>query len=792
MGKEEKKKKKKKAVSPRRRRIKLAFKIFILVFLLLILVAGIVFYFKYGKDIFRLQSEAKDIVAQSSEETFKMDQTSFVYDSKGEVIAKLKGSKDINYVSINDIPKYAREAVISIEDKSFASHGGIDISANIRAVVALVKNKGEIKQGASTITQQLARNMFLTFDQTWQRKVKEIFVAVELEKKYTKMQILEYYLNNIYFANGYYGIQSASRGYFSKDINELSLSQITFLLSIPNNPTLYNPVEKMENTLKRRDRILDQMLADGKISEKECNDAKNEKIKLKREKIEKQTYVDSFVLFCATESLMEANGFEFKYKFDSDDEKDTYDKEYSEQYSQCQQDLYSKGYNIYTSIDTDKQGKLQETLDDKLSNFTDVTEDGIYKMQGSAVCIDNSTGRVVAIVGGREQKDVTSYLNRGYQSYRQPGSTIKPLIDYLPALQSGYTADSIVVDKKIPDGPSNSDGRYLGSITIRTAVEKSRNTVAYQLFDKLNPYVCMSNLYNMEFKKLDKSDYLNTASIGGFTNGVSPLEMASGFATIENDGKFRKPTCIIKIVDYDNNEIVSDTVKEKQVYQTNACYEMTDILEGVLTRGTGRGYSLKNMSSAGKTGTTNGNKDGWFVGYTPYYTTSVWVGYDIPKQLSGLAGGSYPLYIWNKFMNEIHEGLENVPFPEYHSSETKKDTEETEEPEETLEPTEEVEPTEEPESTEEPDVTIEPTQPADVEDDQSGNNQDDDNSDQDDVVSPPTEEPVKTTKPTIAPTVKPTKAPSTQAPSDNDEDDTSGDSAKDPNVNQGTNPDTNQ
>lgn len=775
MGKEKKNKKKKKAISPLRRRIKLAFKIFILVLLLLILVAGTIFYVKYGKDIFRLQAEAKELVIESSEDTFKQDQTSIVYDTKGDVIAKLKGTKDINYVSIEQIPEYARQAVISIEDKSFASHGGIDLSANVRAVISLVKNKGEVKQGASTITQQLARNMFLTFDQTWERKVKEIFVAIELEKKYTKMQILEYYMNNIYFANGYYGIQSASRGYFSKDVNELSLSQIAFLVAIPNNPSLYDPVEHKDNTIKRRDRILYQMYSDGKITDKEYNDATKESIKLNREKIEKQTSVNSYVLHSATEALMEANGFEFKYKFDNDEEKDAYNNAYSEQYSSCQQDLYSKGYSIYTSIDVDIQSKLQKILDDKLSGFTDKTDEGIYKMQASSVCIDNKTGRVVAIVGGREQKDVTTYLNRGYQAYRQPGSTIKPLIDYLPALQSGYTADSIVEDKKIKDGPNNADMRFLGKITLRKAVELSRNTVAYALFEELNPYVCMSNLYNMDFKRLEESDYLGTASIGGFTNGVSPVEMASAYATIENDGKFRKPTCIVKIVGSDNQEIVKDEVVEKQIYEANASREMTDILEGVMTRGTGKGYALSNMSCAGKTGTTNDNKDGWFVGYTPYYTTSVWVGYDIPKELGGLTGGSFPLSIWNKFMSEIHEGLENEEFPAYENESSKKDTvatekpEETEEPEDTLEPSSTPEPTEIPEVTDEPEPTDEPGE----EDEDWGEWDDSDEIDIPDETEPPktqkpTQAPVQTPVPTQAPTKKPdvvkTSAPEAQVP----------------------------
>ena len=659
------KKKPKKALSPLRRKIRMVCKLLVLAILSVLVIGMAIFYIKYGRDIFRLQSEAKTLVKDSSEESFRQNLTTQVYDSEGKLICKLKSEKDTYYVKIGSIPQQVTDAVVSIEDKKFYTHSGVDYLANVRAAMDIIKHKGKITQGASTITQQLARNIFLSHEVSWERKVEEIFIAVELEKRYSKTKILEYYLNNIYFANGYYGIQAASKGYFSKDVSKLSLSQIAFLIAIPNNPTLYDPIENKDNVIKRRDRILAEMLADGKITNDQYNEAVIEKITLKQTTLEKQDYITTYVKYAATEALMEASGFVFQNQFEEGADREAYVESYRQEYDRCQQMLFTKGYTIKTSIDSKKQQELQKALDDGLKNFTSVNKEGTYEMQGSSACIDNNTGRVVAIVGGRSQETEGYTLNRAYQSYRQPGSSIKPLIDYLPALQGGYTPSSKVVDEEVKDGVKNSDRRYLGALTLRRALELSRNTIAYKLFQEFNPILCMDNLYKMDFHKLTEEDYLATASIGGMTYGVSAVEMAAAYSTIENDGKYRKPTCIVSILDVDQNTVVGDDITEKPIYDKEACYAMTDMLEGVLIRGTGRGYSLTNMPSAGKTGTTNSNHDGWFVGYTPYYTTSVWVGFDIPREIRGLEGGTYPLQIWNHFMNNIHKGLKRIDFPTY-------------------------------------------------------------------------------------------------------------------------------
>lgn len=629
---------------------------------------------KFLPDVIRMKNDAKTKVENSDHNTFKANETSLVYDTKGDLIKTIKGEKEVYYLDYSNIPQTAIDAMISIEDKKFYQHKGIDLMANVRAVIGVVLHKGDRSGGGgSTITQQLSRNVFLTTKYSWQRKVEEIFVSLNVEKKYSKDEIMEFYLNNIYFANGYYGIQAAANGYFNKSVNSLSLSQIALLCAVPNSPTAYNPRENLDRALLRRDKILKNMYEDGKISEPEYNEALNEKIKIKKKKVTDKNNIETFIYDSATKALMKSKGFTFRYSFKDDADKETYNADYDEMYSSCQKSLYTEGYRIYTSIDLEKQAELQKSVDDALVDFTEKSDEGIYKVQGAAVSIDNSNGKVVAIVGGRDQDISDGYsLNRAFQSFRQPGSTIKPLLVYTPAFEKlGYTPDTIVEDVKFKpeeNGPKNATDSYLGRIPLRLAVEKSKNVVAWRIYQELTPKVGMNYLKEMGFAKLAPDDFVNIApSLGGFTHGVSVLEMASGYAALENDGVYREPTCIIKILSSDGQSLVSDAEQVKVIYSGNASRMMTDILKGVLKQGgTGGGIgSITNMETAGKTGTTNDYKDGWFCGYTPYYTTTVWVGCDIPETISGLQGASYPGRIWKQYMAAVHDGLEPRSFPEY-------------------------------------------------------------------------------------------------------------------------------
>ena len=678
-------KKQKRQKNPVERAIGIVLKIIIALLLAIVVIGGVLIYMKYGKKLIAMESDAKKIVSKSTMETFRQNETSIIYDANGNIMSKLKGEKDVYYIKYSDIPQVAVDAITSIEDKNFFKHKGYDLKAIIRAGLAYIKNKGVITQGGSTITQQLARNIFLSFEESWQRKAREIFIAIELEKKYTKKEIMEFYLNNIYFANGYYGIQSASLGYFGKGVNSLSLSQITFLLSIPNSPTRYNPYENIEGTLARRDRILDQMVLDGKITEAQASKAKSEEIKLKAPKVEKSSYALTFALDRAVKALMKSEGFNFRYSFNSDEERKAYNENYSEVYSSCQTRLYSGGYRIYTSIDPEKQKLLQDTVDNGLSVSSEKSKAGIYSLQGAAVTIDNSSGRVVAIVGGRSQKLKGSTLNRAFQSFRQPGSTIKPLIVYTPAFEQGYTPESMVKDEKIEGGPVNADGVFSGDMTILDALAKSKNTVAWKLFTEISPAIGIGKLLDMGFSAIADTDYYPSAALGGFTKGVNAVEMASAYAAIENGGEFREPTCIMKMTDSSGNDIVADGFYQKgtskYIYDENACKMMITCMEAVMTKGTGVGGKLATMPCAGKTGTTNDSKDLWFVGFTKYYTTSVWVGYDIPKSLAGLSYTATPLGIWKTYMDSINNGLPVAKLDDYKITvaPTKEDTEETDE-----------------------------------------------------------------------------------------------------------------
>ena len=594
---------------------------------------GLFFVAGYPQKVFSLYLEAQTVARESSAGDFQTGQVGEVYDSDGNRIALLQNDKNIIYLTSDQIPELVKQAFVSIEDKRFYKHHGSDPFAIVRAVTSLL-GKGRITQGGSTITQQLVRNIYLTHTIRWERKVEEIFIAHAMEREYSKDELLEFYINNIYFSNGCYGIEAASQKYFSRSVSDLDLSETAFLCAIPNNPSIYDPLTHADKTIERRNLILQNMLDDGIINEQQYTDAVNEKITLNPYSPSyTRTWAHTYIYECATRALMGVTG---------------------KDYDTCHDMLYNNGYKVYTSIDMEAQELLQTTVDTELEDYNTRNNNGSYALQASAVTIDNTTGLVTAIVGGRSQDDVSADYNRAYLSFRQPGSSIKPLIVYTPALERGYTASSTVVDSKEPDGPSNA-GSYSGAISLRTAVEQSKNTVAYKLFRELTPEVGLQYLLNMNFSSIQDSDYVLSAALGGLSKGASCLEMTSAYATLENEGVFRQPTCVTLITDSKGNVIAKPEAEEKQVYQSSAAHEMTNILEGVLTRGTAHGKALTNMPCAGKTGTTNDNIDGWFVGYTAYYTTGVWVGFDSPRSTHSLSGATYPLDIWYNYMTELHK-----------------------------------------------------------------------------------------------------------------------------------------
>lgn len=410
------------------------------------------------------------------------------------------------------------------------------------------------------------------------------------------------------------------------------------------------------------------MCNDGVITPKEYKAAVKKKLNIKQlseEGSSNETYVISYAIHCSAISLMEKEDFKFKYVFDSKEDYQKYNKTYSKAYSEKIESIRSGGYKIYTSINMKKQKKLQKSVDEGLAfNKEKDNDSGKYALQGAAVCVNNETGYVEAVVGGRGKND---QYNRAYLAARQSGSAIKPLIDYTPGFESGmYSPSTIVNDNKFANGPSNAGGAYYGSVHIREAVARSLNTVAWQVLDNISVKYGLSFLDKLHFHNISYIDNDNMAlSLGGFTEGVRVVDMAKGFSTLANNGSFSDRTCVKKIEHVSDGVVYKNNNEKTQVYSEDAAWMMTDVLKGVFNEsyGTGRKLKLENgQICAGKTGTTNSSKDVWFCGYTKYYTTVVWAGYDTPRAMPGASGASIPGVIWKDYMDKIHEKLKPQDF----------------------------------------------------------------------------------------------------------------------------------
>ena len=677
------KKKKKKQIKTKKQLVFRIIKYIFFALLIVLIAVGI----KCGSVLLKYKHDAEALVDEKGKAAFTESLTTIVYDTYGDELTELSSAKNSYYLKFDEIPYMVKKIFIAIEDRNFYKHSGVDYKAVARAVMELIRNDGEITQGGSTITQQLARGTYLSYEVSFERKVKEVFIARKLEKEYSKDDILEFYINDIYFANGFYGIEAAAKGYFGKSAVDLSLSELAFICSIPNNPTLYDPLNHMENTLKRRDRVLKQIYDQGYIDQSQYQEALNETITLSPEiKTGTNNYVETFVRYSATIELMKQKGFDFKYSFATDEEQEEYQNNYDEVYSECNQMLFTGGYRIYTTIDMGIQDLLQSSLDENLSDSQEKGDDGIYKFQGSATCIDNSTGYVAAIVGGRTQEDYKGYtLNRAYQSFRQPGSSIKPILVYTPLFERDYTPDSTVKDEPIKDGPVNSPNVYSGSISLRYAIKTSKNTVPWNYFEKMGFDTCLDYLLNMGFSHIVKKDYNSATAIGGMTYGVSTYEMALAYATLENEGTYRNPTCIKRIEDSFGDLVLengNNDKKTKQIYEAKATLMMTDCMKDVLESGTGKNYNVDTAICAAKTGTTNDNKDSWLVGYSRYYTTAVWCGYDMPQEIESdlvkAAGNT-----WHDFMEALHESLQEKDFESYYGYDDDDDDDDDDDSQET-------------------------------------------------------------------------------------------------------------
>ncbi|MCH3902441.1 MAG: penicillin-binding protein 1A [Limosilactobacillus oris] len=573
--------------------------------------------------------------------------SSQVFDSHGRLITTLHSDQNRLPIDINKVPQNLQNAFIAAEDNRFYEHIGIDPIGIFRAIFANLTNRG-IAQGGSTITQQLAKNAFLSQEQTLKRKIQEAMLALEIEHKYSKKEILEMYMNQIYFGQGAYGIQTAAKTYFNKDVNELTLTQCAMLAGLPKSPNYYSPFNNLNEAKKRKNVVLDQMVKYGYISAAEAEDAKNQDLGLSKSHQSKEA--DEYASFIDYVSQQVAK----KYGDDA---------------------LYKEGLKIYTTMDVDKQHAAVRAMRNLPNNYTD--ENGLTQPQAAIVSIDPKTGHILAMVGGRGQDS----FNRASMAVRQPGSAFKPFV-YLTALQHDMTPDTTMDDQPVTYGswsPKNAGGSYSGTMTLSDALAHSVNTIAVQLADKVGTKNIIANAKKMGITTLDAKDDNLAMALGGLTKGVTPLEMASAYGTFANKGVHVKPTAIVKILDRDGNVLEDASTLEKEETKTRVmsereAYEMTTMLEGVIDHGTGTAAAI-GRPAAGKTGTTDDNKDAWFVGYTPDIVTAVWIGDDTGSHSLGeIYGGTIPAEIWKDYMSSATSDESGGDFSAPSGMERRKET----------------------------------------------------------------------------------------------------------------------
>ncbi|MBP2654370.1 MAG: penicillin-binding protein, family [Firmicutes bacterium] len=554
-----------------------------------------------------------------------------VYDVKGRLIGIVNTDENRVPVKFNKLPNYVKNAFIASEDVRFYSHFGLDIRGMTRAAWSNLTGAG-LYEGASTITQQLARNTLLTHDRTLKRKIKEIILSIQIEQKYTKDEILEMYLNQIYFGKGAYGLQSAAQIYFGKNAEDLTLAEASMLAGIPRSPNYYSPSTNMKAAKEVQNIVLDQLVKYNYISAEQAQQARGEEIVLASNH-SNDSFASYFIEYI-TQQLVDRYGAE---------------------------QVFKAGVKVYTTLDIDAQKAAEQAIKQIPTYRTDTN--GTKQPQVSIVAIDPNNGYIKAMVGGRGD----DHFNRAVMAERQPGSSFKPFV-YLTALENGFSAATYVSDSPISIddwSPSNYDGKYRGTITLRQAIEKSINTIAVKLAQKVGIDKVLRTAQTLGLTGLSTSgpaSDLNLASaLGGLTNGVTPLQMASAYATIANMGIKSEPMAILKVEDRNGKLLGEFAPNQQAVYNPKTIYILIDMMKGVIARGTGTAADI-GRPAAGKTGTTSNYVDAWFVGFTPDLVCSVWMGQDNNASLQGITGGDTPAMIWHDFMKEA---LKDIPVRDF-------------------------------------------------------------------------------------------------------------------------------
>ena len=666
----------------------------------------------------------------------------FLYDGDGNQLRKLTApSSNRLPVSIEQIPVDLQHAVVAIEDERFYEHNGIDVRGILRAFVKNITS-GDLSEGASTITQQLLKNNVFTNwtkESTWlerfTRKIQEQYLAVEVEKKINnKDVILENYLNTINLGAGTYGVQAAARKYFNKDVWDLNLSESVTLAGITQNPTQFNPIEHPKENAKRRKEVLDHMIDQNYITQAQYDEVINDDVysRIQDAQIENSdtentvySYFEDELIDQVINDLMNIKGYTRTqaqnlvysgglsiYTTQDSAIQKILDEEYADpsnypdyvQYAldyaltvknpQGEEENYSKEMlklhfqNEDPEFDLlfDSQEEAQSYVDrykaDILADGSTVVAERVNfapQPQSSMSVIDQHTGYVKALIGGRGEKTGSLTLNRATDTTRQPGSTFKILSTYAPALnEMGMTLATTFEDEpyNYPDGsPVNNASRsYNGTTTIRRAIQNSINVVAVKCLEEVTPQLGLQYLDNFGFTTLahgteaDKdangtvwTDANLPLALGGLTNGVTNVELCAAYASIANSGNYIEPLYYTKILDHNGNVLIEKTSAGRSVIKESTAWLLTSAMEDVVTQGTGTACQLDNMTVAGKTGTTDAYNDLWFVGYTPYYTCAVWSGFDNNEKLPEDAR-NFHKNLWKKVMTRIHEGLPDKDF----------------------------------------------------------------------------------------------------------------------------------
>lgn len=549
--------------------------------------------------------------------------SSQIYDVNGKLINTVHSVENRVPVSINKIPKNLQNAFVAAEDARFYQHIGIDPRGILRAVWSNITAQG-VSEGGSTITQQLAKNALLSQERTLKRKLQEAMLALQIEQQYSKSEILELYLNQIYFGQGAYGVQSAAIVYFGKNVEDLTLPECAMLAGIPKSPNYYSPFNNIKAATERQSTVLDQMVKYGFIDSATALQATNSKLKLASRSTQSDNNVKtgSYFIEYVTQYLID------KYGADA---------------------VYKEGLKIYTTLDLDMQEAAEQAMQQLPTARTD--GNGLQQPQGALVCIDPHTGYIKAMVGGRGNDQ----FNRAVLAERQPGSAFKPFV-YLAALEDGMTPSSMIEDSPISFGnwaPVNYDNKFHGSVSLRTALEQSLNVPTVKLANQTGTDKPLYYAQQMGISTLvlqgSTNDRNLAMSLGGLTRGVTPLEIASAYGVLANQGVRVEPISVVKVVDRNGKILEQATLKEKAVVNERSAYILTDIMRGVISNGTGTAANI-GRPAAGKTGTTNNYKDAWFVGFTPDLVASVWIGYDSDGYLNGITGGTVPANIWRTFM----------------------------------------------------------------------------------------------------------------------------------------------